>query len=73
MLIFNIRREKREEKQKILNIGIAMVIVAIRFIIYALNNPQAGFSWSNSITIGTYLGYVAATVLFITKGLNNKH
>ena len=61
-----------KKNRKFLIIGIAMVIVAVCFIIYALNNPQAGFNWSNSITYGIYLGYVAATVLFIAKGLNNK-
>ena len=61
-----------KKNRKFLIIGIAMVIVAICFIIYALNNPQAGFNWSNFITYGIYLGYVAATVLFIAKGLYNK-
>jgi hypothetical protein len=41
-------------------------------IIYALNNPQASYNWSNSITYGIYLGYVVAAVYFIAKGLHNK-
>jgi hypothetical protein len=50
-------------------IGIVMIIVAICFVNYALNNPQSSFSWNNSITYGIYLVYVIGTIFFIVKGL----
>ncbi len=42
-----------------------MIIVAICFIAYALNNPQASFPWSNSVTYGIYLAYLVVTTLFV--------
>lgn len=50
-------------------IGIAMIIAAFCFIVYALNNPQAGFPWSNSITYTIYLAYIVIIILFIKKAL----
>ena len=59
------------KKNKIfLFIGIVMFIIAIGFIIYAFNNPQASFPWSNSITYGIYLIYIVATISFNVKGLS---
>lgn len=59
------------KKNKIfLFIGIAMFIIAIGFIIYAFNNPQASFPWSNSITYGIYLIYIVVTISFSVKGLS---
>jgi len=53
-------------------IGIVIVIVAICFVIFALNNPQASFPWSNTITYGIYIIFVIATIFFILKGLQKK-
>lgn len=50
-------------------IGIVMIAVAICFVVYALNNPQAGFPWGNSITYGIYLVYAVVTISFVVKGL----
>lgn len=46
-----------------------MIVVAICFVVYALNNPQAGFPWGNSITYGIYLVYAVVTISFVVKGL----
>lgn len=45
-------------------ISVLMFIFAIGFVIYALNNPQASFPWSNSITYAIYFGYFIAMVVF---------
>jgi len=50
-----------------LNIGIMMVIFAICFIIYAVNNPQVNFPWNNSITYGIYFVYAVVTIICIRK------
>lgn len=46
-------------------IGILMFLAAAAFIIVALNNPQAGFPWSNVITYGIYIVYIIVMMLFI--------
>ena len=46
--------------------ALLMLIIAIAFIVFALSNPQAGFSWNNSITYTIYGVYAALMlVLFI--------
>jgi len=49
-------------------VGVIMLIVAICFVIFALNNPQASFPWNNMITFGIYIIYFVTTVFFIGKG-----
>lgn len=39
-------------------IGITMLVIAIVFIWYAMNNPQSSFPWSNKITYLIYLIYI---------------
>lgn len=47
-------------------IAAIMLIVAVVFICIALNNPQASFPWSNTVTYILYGVYAAAMiVLFI--------
>ncbi len=38
-------------------IGCILMIVAISFILYGVNNPQASFPWSNSVTYVIYSIY----------------
>ena len=46
-------------KRKILlSVSIVMLVFAAGFVIYALNNPQSGFPWSNGITYTIYLVYI---------------
>ena len=54
-------------KKSILRIiGLIMLIIAIVFIMYALNHPEMSFPWNNTITWLLYGLYVLVTVvLFI--------
>lgn len=57
------------KNRNFLILGIAMVIAAVLFIYYALNNPQASFPWQNSVTYSIYAIYLILAVSLITKGL----
>ena len=47
-------------------IAVIMLVIAVIFIFVALNNPQASFPWSNTITYILYGLYVVIIVaLFI--------
>ncbi|MDR0459558.1 MAG: hypothetical protein LBG68_03720 [Coriobacteriales bacterium] len=41
-----------------LAIGVAMLVFAIGFIIYAFNNPQGSFAWSFFCTMVLYAVYI---------------
>jgi len=62
----------KKKNSLFLIIGTIMVIVAISFVFFAFNNPQASLPWSNSITYGIYIIYVIVTIFFILKGLQKK-
>ena len=54
-------------------IAALMLILAIAFVVYALNHPEAGFPWNNSITYALYIAYLAVMiVLFIAPFRKNK-
>ena len=54
-------------------IAALMLILAIAFIAYALNHPEAGFPWNNAITYVLYIVYLAVMiVLFIAPFRKNK-
>ena len=55
-------------------IGLLMVVVAIGFMVFALNHPEMSFPWSNSITYVIYVVYlVAAIIMFcISKKATKK-
>lgn len=54
-------------------IAVIMLITAVVFIVIALNNPQAGFPWSNTITYSLYGIYaVVMTVMFIAPFRRNR-
>lgn len=57
----------------LLIIGLFMVMAAVCFVIFALNNPQSSFPWSNTITYGIYIVYAIAAIFFILKGLQKKY
>lgn len=59
-------------KRLCFRIGLFMLILAILFFIYALNNPQASFPWSNSITYGIYISYAVAMFFLLIYGLRGK-
>lgn len=54
-------------------IAVIMLITAAVFIVIALNNPQAVFPWSNTITYSLYGIYaVVMTVMFIAPFSRNR-
>ena len=46
-------------------IGLTMLIIAIVFIMFALNHPEKSFSWSNTITWLLYGAYFLVTVVLL--------
>ena len=46
-------------------IGLVMVVIAIAFVVFALNHPEMSFPWSNTITWGLYGVYVVITVILL--------
>ena len=46
-------------------IGVIMLIVAIAFIIFALNHPEKSFPWSNRIIWLLYGVYFLVTIVLI--------
>ena len=46
-------------------IGVIMLIVAIVFIMFALNHPEMSFPWNNTITWLLYGLYVLVTVVLL--------
>lgn len=55
------------KSRKYLKIGLAMLVVAILFIFYALRHPEASFPWSNNITYIIYMAYLALVLYFVSK------
>ena len=41
-----------------------MLLFAVGFVLYAINNPQASFPWSNTISYSIYLGYIGVMIGF---------
>lgn len=52
----------KDKKLIFMVIGMTMLVIAIVFIWYAMNNPQVSFPWSNTIT---YLIHLIYTVIMI--------
>lgn len=46
-------------------IGLTMLIIAIVFIMFALNHPEKSFLWSNTITWLLYGVYFLVTVVLL--------
>lgn len=47
-------------------VGLIMLIIAVAFIVFALNHPEMSFPWNNTITWLLYGLYILVTVvLFI--------
>ena len=46
-------------------IGLIMLIIAIVFIMFALNHPEKSFPWNNTITWLLYGVYFLVTVLLL--------
>ena len=53
-------------KKSILRIiGLIMLIIAIVFIMYALNHPEMSFPWNNTITCLLYGVYFLVSVVLL--------
>ena len=46
-------------------IGLAMLILAIAFIAYALRHPEGSFPWSNTVTWLIYAAYATVTLVLL--------
>jgi ABC-type transport system involved in cytochrome c biogenesis permease subunit len=51
------------QKKVFSGLSIGMLLFAICFIVYALNNPQASFPWSNSYTYAIYIIYLVVMII----------
>lgn len=46
-------------------IGLVMVVIAIVFVVFALNHPEMSFPWNNTITWVLYGLYAIATAVLL--------
>ena len=53
-------------------IGLAMVIIAIVFVVFALNHPEMSFPWSNTITWVLYGVYAIVTIVLLIAPTKKK-
>lgn len=54
-------------------IGIAMLALAVAFVIFAFSHPEMSFPWSNTVTYLIYgMYFVAMVVLLIAPFNKNK-
>lgn len=54
------------------SIGAVLSAAAVIFFLYALNNPQASFPWSNSVSYALYALYAALTAVFFLLGWKSR-
>lgn len=52
--------------------ALIMLLAAIAFIFFALNNPQAGFPWSNAVSYTIYGIYAAAMLILFLVSFKRK-
>lgn len=48
---------------------LGMVIIAVVFVIFALNHPEMSFPWNNKITYGIYGVYAAISAVLLIASL----
>ena len=53
-------------------IGLIMVVIAIAFVVFALNPPEMSFPWSNTITWVLYGVYAIVTVILLIAPTKKK-
>ena len=53
-------------------VSLILVIGAIIFIVFALNNPQFSFPFSNTITYLIYITYIVLTIVMTILYLKTK-
>ena len=54
------------------SIGVVMIAAAILFFLCALNNPQASFPWSNTVSYTLYALYAVLTAAFFILGWKSR-
>lgn len=59
-------------KKKSRIIAVIMLIVAIVFVLVALNHPEQSFTWNNSITFSIYAIYIAIMVILFIAPFDSK-
>lgn len=53
-------------------IGVVMAVVAIAFVVFALNHPEMSFPWSNTVTWVLYGLYAIVTAVLLIAPTNKK-
>ncbi len=54
-------------------IGITMLIIAMAFVVFALNHPEMSFPWSNTVTYLLYgLYFIVMLMMLIAPFKNEK-
>lgn len=53
-------------------IGSIMLVIAIAFVVFALNHPEMSFPWSNTITWVLYGVYAVVTVVLLIAPTKKK-
>ena len=53
-------------------IGLLMVVIAIAFVVFALNHPEMSFPWSNTITWALYGVYALVTAILLIAPTKKK-
>lgn len=65
-LVYSTDKEELYMKKSISRIiGLTMLIIAIVFIMFALNHPEKSFPWNNTITWLLYGVYFLVTVMLL--------
>ena len=53
-------------------IGLVMVVIAIVYVVFALNHPEMSFPWNNTITRVLYGLYAIVTAVLLIAPKNKK-
>ncbi len=53
-------------------IGIIMLVIAIAFVVFALNHPERSFPWPNTVTYLLYGLYFIVMLMMLIAPFNNK-
>ena len=53
-------------------IGLVMAVIAIAFVMFALNHPEMSFPWSNMVTLVLYGLYALVTAVLLIAPAKKK-
>ena len=53
-------------------IGLVLVVIAIVFVVFALNHPEMSFPWSNTVTWGLYGLHALVTAVLLIAPAKSK-